>query len=416
MDNLTHALAGLLIAECGWQLRARNRRPEAASAAVLRTGTAIASMVAANLPDFDLLYTGTGADPLAYMLHHRGYTHTVLIALLGALGLWGLTLALLRWRSSMPVQGSDQRWLGGVLVISTLSHLVLDWTNSYGVHPFWPIDSRWFYGDSVFIVEPWFWVIAIPTLVAASTSRAARVVLSLALVAGLALAWRVPLVSRGAAAALTLGAVLTVLLVRRLAPPSRAACSLTAWICVTVAMATGSAVARSTATRAVRAAVPDAELLDVVVTPLPANPLCSMVITVERTGDRYAVQMARVSAAASVVNPASCAATGNGGPTFTASTRASSPAVRWDRQWSASIAELGAMRRASCTLGAALRFLRVPVWAAVGGRDDVRLGDARFGGAAGGNLSVRASRASSPCTVPVPPWTPPRTDLVGGGR
>ena len=33
----------------------------------------------------------------------------------------------------------------------TLLHLGMDFLNSYGVHPFWPIQNRWVYGDSVFI-------------------------------------------------------------------------------------------------------------------------------------------------------------------------------------------------------------------------------------------------------------------------
>jgi hypothetical protein len=26
------------------------------------------------------------------------------------------------------------------------------------VHPFWPLDNRWYYGDLIFILEPWIWV------------------------------------------------------------------------------------------------------------------------------------------------------------------------------------------------------------------------------------------------------------------
>ena len=36
--------------------------------------------------------------------------------------------------------------LGAVL------HIFVDSWNSYGVHPFWPISSRWIYGDFVFIL------------------------------------------------------------------------------------------------------------------------------------------------------------------------------------------------------------------------------------------------------------------------
>lgn len=37
-------------------------------------------------------------------------------------------------------------------------HILMDFFNSYGVHPFHPFDSRWYYGDLVFIVEPVFWI------------------------------------------------------------------------------------------------------------------------------------------------------------------------------------------------------------------------------------------------------------------
>jgi len=417
MDNVTHALAGLLIAECAYQLRHREaatdpeRDAPASSRRRGRTITAIAAMVGANLPDADLLYSGAGGDPLAYMLHHRGYTHTVVLALVGAMALWAIALVILRRASRSALTGTDRSWLLATLVISTMSHLLLDWTNSYGIHPFWPFDSRWFYGDSVFIVEPWFWVVTIPTLVAASTSRLARGLLVLVLLAGLALAWWVSLVSVEAAAALSVGAVVAVLAVRALTPPARAFVSLGAWITVTVAMAAGTSVARATVAHAVHARATGAELLDVVVTPLPANPLCSAVITVERTGDRYVVQMARVSAAPALVNPGSCAVTGNGGPTFSASTRPSTRAVQWDREWSASIAELSLLRQTSCTTSAALRFLRVPVWR-LEDASTVRIGDARFGGTAPGIVTLSVPRVQPNCPESVPPWTPPRSDVL----
>jgi inner membrane protein len=415
MDNLTHALAGLLIAECALQVRSRRVPVQGAvgepAPRSLRTTVAISSLVAANLPDFDLLYTGAGADSLAYMLHHRGHTHTVLVALVGAAMLWVISLAFLRWRATSPLTGSDTRWLLATLTISTLSHLILDWTNSYGVHPFWPLDSRWFYGDAVFIVEPWFWVVTIPTLVSAYRSRVARVLLSVALIAGLALAWWVPLVSAGAAAALTAGAALMVLSIRAMKPSARALTSLGAWVTVTLGMATGSRVARANATHAVQQSAPGAELLDIVVTPLPANPLCNTIITVERTGDRYVVQMARVSAVPGLVKPNACPVASTGGPTFTASTRRSTRSVHWDRQWSASISELALLRASSCATDAALRFLRVPVWE-MRGTSVVRLGDARFGGTAPGILSLSVPRVQSECVVPVPPWPPPRSDVL----
>ena len=51
--------------------------------------------------------------------------------------------------------------LNGLLVCSLLlsaSHPLLDWTNSYGVRPYLPWDGRWIYGDLLFIVDPWVWL------------------------------------------------------------------------------------------------------------------------------------------------------------------------------------------------------------------------------------------------------------------
>ena len=84
MDNVTHSLAGLLLAESMTRLRARRTTGESPNR--LGAVVAISSIVAANLPDADLFYSGIGGDRLRYMLHHRGYTHTVVVAVLGDAG------------------------------------------------------------------------------------------------------------------------------------------------------------------------------------------------------------------------------------------------------------------------------------------------------------------------------------------
>ncbi len=86
MDNVTHSLAGLLLAEAAVRLRERrtNAEPPAAFTAI--------TALAANLPDADLLYSGVGGDRLAYMLHHRGHTHTVVVAIMGAAVLWAAAM------------------------------------------------------------------------------------------------------------------------------------------------------------------------------------------------------------------------------------------------------------------------------------------------------------------------------------
>jgi inner membrane protein len=411
MDNITHSLAGLLLAESTIRLRAR--RPHAEPSPRFRTVAAVSSVIAANLPDADLFYTGFGGDRLRYMLHHRGYTHTVVIAIVGALLLWYAATFIWRWRAREAPPRDDARWLLGLLLVSTLSHLALDWTNSYGVHLFWPIDNRWSYGDAVFIVEPWLWVVSVPTLVVASTSWVTRALLALVLVAGLALAWRVELVSTGAAAALTTGAVIFVALASVLRPGGRSIAAVSGWVVVTLVMMAGAHEARAVAIRAAHHADSTAQLLDVVVSTLPANPVCTTVITVERAGAAYRIATARVSAAPSIAQAISCATRATIESTIAPSTRRSTPSVHWEGEWSAPIATLATLARENCVGLAALRFIRVPIWRTLAD-SAVLLGDARFGGATGnGFTDVRLPRPPAACPTAVPPWRPPREDLLG---
>jgi len=412
MDNVTHSLGGLLLAECAVRLRVR--RDGAEPSKRFRAVAAVSSMIAANLPDADLFYTGVGGDRLRYMLHHRGYSHTVLAAIAGAMLVYGVALLVWRWRAREAPTGLDSRWLLALLVVSTLSHLVLDWTNSYGVHPFWPFDDRWYYGDSVFIVEPWLWVVSVPMLVAASRARLVRVLLSLVLLAGVALAWRVDFVSPMAATALTIGAALFVALAVVLRPATRAIAAVAGWLAVTAVMAAGSATARQTALSAARESDPGAQVVDIVASPLPANAVCIAVIAVERSGSSYRMSTARVSAVPSITAAARCGVRSTVGTIFHPSPRPSTRAVQWDSEWSAPIAELATLARESCPALAALRFIRVPVWQSEGAAA-VLLGDARYGGGSGTSFSdVRVARQAPVCPRAMPPWTPPRAELLDG--
>ena len=51
--------------------------------------------------------------------------------------------------------------VGGLLLacfIGVLSHPLLDLMNTYGVRLFEPPSHRWFYGDVLFIIDPWIWI------------------------------------------------------------------------------------------------------------------------------------------------------------------------------------------------------------------------------------------------------------------
>ena len=157
MDNITHSLVGLGAGE----LLHRSLPPEADAAhqSTRHRLLLFACAVASNAPDLDLFLTRLLPQPLGYLLHHRGHTHTVLLALPQALVI--LALIWLLWpsaRALLKASRSARAGLGGALLLGFGLHLGMDFLNSYGVHPFYPFDTHWFYGDMIFIVEPVFWV------------------------------------------------------------------------------------------------------------------------------------------------------------------------------------------------------------------------------------------------------------------
>ncbi|HYX42456.1 MAG TPA: metal-dependent hydrolase, partial [Pyrinomonadaceae bacterium] len=144
MDNLTHSLVGLAAAKAGLERKS-----------VYAT---VVCVVAANLPDIDIITLAGG--PSVYLANHRGITHSIVGTL--ALGLAFPLLFFYAERLIAKLRGREPRAnLKGLLVCSLLlsaSHPLLDLMNNYGLRPFLPWDGRWFYGDILFIADPWIWL------------------------------------------------------------------------------------------------------------------------------------------------------------------------------------------------------------------------------------------------------------------
>jgi inner membrane protein len=51
------------------------------------------------------------------------------------------------------------RWLLLLSYIGVMSHVLLDLLNPYGLRILAPFDWRWFYGDTLFIIDPWLWLV-----------------------------------------------------------------------------------------------------------------------------------------------------------------------------------------------------------------------------------------------------------------
>ncbi|HJS48053.1 MAG TPA: metal-dependent hydrolase, partial [Gemmatimonadales bacterium] len=145
MDNLCHTLAGAALARAGL-----GRRTALGTAALV---------LGANLPDLDVVsvFLGRTSD-LAF---RRGWTHGVLAMAAWPFVLTTLLLAWDRWRrrsrpGRAPVVPSA---LLLASVIGVLSHPLLDLLNTYGVRVLMPFSEQWYYGDTLFIVDPWAWLL-----------------------------------------------------------------------------------------------------------------------------------------------------------------------------------------------------------------------------------------------------------------
>jgi inner membrane protein len=152
MEPITHLLTGACLSRAGF-----NRKTALATATMV---------VAAEAPDIDV-FSRAGGRVFGFA-HHRGITHTlVAVPFVAALVLL-IIYGWYRWRrQGKSLDGLPPRWglLYGLACLSVLSHLLLDFTNNYGVRPFDPFSYRWHSWDIVFIVEPLMWAVLVAGLV-----------------------------------------------------------------------------------------------------------------------------------------------------------------------------------------------------------------------------------------------------------
>jgi inner membrane protein len=134
MDPLTHTATGLLLGRAGM-----NRwTPQAAAILAL----------AANAPDIDIVAAAGGS--LNYLHYHRHLTHSLVAAPVLAI----LTVAVVRAAARKPV-----RWAGAFAasLAAVASHLLLDWTNVYGIRLLLPFSSSWLRLDLTPVIDVWIW-------------------------------------------------------------------------------------------------------------------------------------------------------------------------------------------------------------------------------------------------------------------
>ncbi len=407
MDNLSHTLAGLLVAElslCVLRSRGRVLSPNFARAAHL------VSALANNLPDSDSLYARSMAErPLGYLLHHRGHTHTVLGALvLAALAL--AAFAVLGRGFRRKLAPGEWSWLVGLGLFGSVLHIAMDYTNNYGVHLFWPLFDGWMYGDFVFIVEPLFFALCIPPLIFVFHSRLARVFWGVVLAAVVALCWLllwVPVI---------VGLVVTILAavmfwVGKSQPPLRRSSIVVA---SSLAVALGFWLLRGRAESSARASLPaDARLEDVVLTPMPGNPLCFSVWRVSVAHGDYVAERGVVASLPALLPVRRCTTENDRAqPTAPVSREDESDAdaVHWTGVYRAPVRELAALDSENCNVRAFLHYARVPFW--MRKAEDTVIGDLRYDRAPELEFAEMVVPSAAHCPRFVPGWTPPRRALL----
>jgi inner membrane protein len=193
------------------------------------------------------------------------------LLLAGALLLWQ------RWRRAPGDDTPSTRPLAllAVACAGVWSHPLLDWMNTYGVRLLMPFDGRWFHGDTLFIIDPWLWLLlAAGVVLGRTTGRAAQV--AWALLAAIA-SWLV--LTRGLPAGVMIGwaiGVGAILVLRwRLAPVHSERLAQFGLLAVVAYIAIAFGVARQAESRAAARFEP-AE--DVQASPLPGQPFAHRIV------------------------------------------------------------------------------------------------------------------------------------------
>ena len=133
-------------------------------------------VVAAEFPDVDMLWGLRG--PVDQFQHHRGITHAFLGLPFEAAFIVAGVYGWHRWRVARrtrvdaaagsrfpsgasgavirPLTAAPVRWgvLYGLALLALLSHLLLDYTNNYGLRPFFPFNDQWYAASIVFLFDP----------------------------------------------------------------------------------------------------------------------------------------------------------------------------------------------------------------------------------------------------------------------
>jgi inner membrane protein len=395
LDNVTHSLFGYALGRAVCSPRSRTEPPTPLDRALVLT-----SVLASNAPDLDFITGFFGGDRrLIYLLEHRGLTHTLLLACaFGALIGFGCALAL---QLRTP---HERRMLSLLGAAACLLHIGCDFLNDYGVHPLYPFDNRWFYGDSIFIVEPLWLQVLLPFPTFFAWSRATRILCGALSIGLIGLCWFVLPAMLGG---LTSFWALALIAQHRLGP--RAVPALVASVGVVGVFALTAHYARTELREALQTEAATERILDIASSPAPGDPSChrALAITLDAQGT-YRVRIAHVQLYGSA-KPCQLLPADPTAP-LTAADLGGNDRVRFQSVFRAPASELRSLANAKCDAAALLRFIRVPFW--LQQPEGTVLGDLRYDRAPGLEFAERRLTGHCQGIGAFSRWVPPRSDLL----
>ena len=404
MENVTHTLLGIAL---GHVIAGRLPR---ASRKHLTNAVLVTSVLANNAPDLDVVLPSVlGGGQLGYLLQHRGYTHTLLAAPL--LGLLAAAISFLVFRKNLG-SWRERLCLIGTGLLGVCLHLLADSWNDYGVHPFWPLDPQWYFGGTIFIVEPLIWFALIPLAVDVLGSWLYRGIFSVLWLCMFGMVWLKNLIPWQISIFLTVLALLMVFVQRRFRGQA-----FTGGLIVCTFMAVNSfcwSLARARVLEAFTRQRPTEHLTDLSLTPAPSNPACWRVVTAsvepnQKGGPEYRARVGMVSLLPEVFDPQTCFLGPQSGQTRAMPTRllsfTSNAEIHWEAEYHEDIGKLWRIAQENCRFHAYFRWVRFPFLAKIG--DEILAGDARYDR---GRNSVFALIGLDPklgCPSFLPSWDEP---------
>ncbi|MCC5880046.1 MAG: metal-dependent hydrolase [Idiomarina sp.] len=278
MDPVAHALSGSAMAAAGLR-----RVTPLATAALL---------IGVMVPDIDGLIL---FDEYAALAHRRGLTHGIAAVVVLPLLVTSLLLLWDRWVRRRRNPDARPAQAGQLFLLTALGvslHLFFDWLNNYGVRLLMPFDDRWFYGDALFIIDPWLWLMLGGITFLTWSTRPVALVAWAILAIVLSLPMFLSDLVAPFARVLWLLALGALVVIRLRWPPeqmgSQRVTRITRIVLLVAAAYVGANIAGATAAREqVRAIALEQgiEVIDVMVGPVAVNPLRGSVIV--QTDDAY---------------------------------------------------------------------------------------------------------------------------------